>query len=388
MSIWFLIKLFFLFLYLGLSALLTYVIYNEQNQFYKPIYVTKKSKKEGEKETTVNIHDEFDEYTKRDQPINIIRLFISVLTLFWPKFIIDMSLSFYLSIHLFNFSNKKNFKLTNEDVEYIVNKTKFLTQFFLFFSGLIVDYKRLPDEKVAEIYKKYFGPDYKIEYEGKFSCYISNHTCFYDMSLAMTYLGCGFVAKEAIKKTPIFGKMNIGLHSILVDRSSTGAKKDVLELIEERQKARMDGKPVMPFMIFPEGTTTSGRHLLTFKKGAFNSLLPIKPTMIHTNLNKNFHLSCGSSNAGISYFRSLCELYNKVEYIELPIMTPNEYMFNTYASYGKEKWEIYAEVAREIMCILGNFKKSGMGLRDSYRYCSCIEEKKLLDRDTYKIKSE
>ena len=50
----------------------------------------------------------------------------------------------------------------------------------------------------------------------------------YDMSLAMSYLGTGFVAKEAIKKVPIFGKMNIGLHSILVDRSSTGAKKDVL----------------------------------------------------------------------------------------------------------------------------------------------------------------
>ena len=388
MSLWLLIKLIFLFLYIGLSALLTYIIYKEQDQYYKPLYVTKKPKKEEELETSVNIHDEFDEYTKRDQPINVLKLFIGILTVFWIKFLIDFFLALYLSIHLFNFSNKRNFKLTKEERDYIVNKTKFLTKFFLLFAGIFVDYKRLPDDKVEEVYKKYFGPDYKIAYEGNFGSYISNHTCLFDMALAMASFGCGFVAKVGVKNIPVFGKMNIGLHTILVDRSSTGAKKDVIELIEERQKEYMEGKSVMPFMIFPEGTTTSGRHILRFKKGAFVSLLPLKPTIMHPNLSKVYHLGAGASNAGLCYFRALAQLYNKIEYIELPIMTPNEYMYNTYASYGKEKWEIYAEVAREIMCTLGNLKKSEMGLRDSFRYCSCIEEKKLLDRDTYKIKSE
>ena len=389
MSILLLIKYFFLFLYISLSVLITYVIYKEQKQYYEPIYVTKKSKKEGEKEETVNIHDEFDEFTKRDEPINIIKLFIGILTIFWIKVIFDLGLAFYHANNIFNIAKKKkNSEYTKEESEYIINRTKYLTNIFLKIAGLFVDYKRLPDEQVLQVYKKYFGPDYKISYDGKFSCYISNHTCMYDMALAMTYFGCGFVAKEAVKKIPIFGKMNIGLQTILVDRSSTGAKKDVLELIEDRQKEYMEGKPVIPFMIFPEGTTTSGRHILRFKKGAFSGLFPIKATIIHPNLDKKFHLGCGASNAGFNYFRSLAKLYNKVEYIELPIMTPNEYMFTNFASYGKEKWEIYAEVAREIMCVLGNFKKSEMGLRDSYRYCSCINEKELLDRDTYKIKSE
>ena len=48
-----------------------------------------------------------------------------------------------------------------------------------------MDFKRLPDEKVLPVYKKYFGPDYKIDYDGKFSCYISNHTCFYDMTIVI-----------------------------------------------------------------------------------------------------------------------------------------------------------------------------------------------------------
>ena len=388
MSIWFLIKMFFLFLYIGLSALITFIIYNEQKDFYTPIYVTKKPSKEGEKEETVNIHDEFDEYTKRDEPVNFLRLFLGVLTLFWFKFLLDVGLIIYFNFKMMKINKAKNFKLTKEDIDYIIKKTNFLTKIFIYGAGIFVDYKRLPDEVVLPVYKKYFGPDYKLDYNGKFCCYIANHTCFLDMALAMAYLGCGFVAKEAVKKTPLFGTLNVVLHTIFVDRGSTGAKKDVLEEIGERQKDYYEGKSVMPFLIFPEGTTTSGRHILTFKKGAFNSLLPIKPTFIHPNMGKKFHIGCGASHAGFSYLRALCQLYNKVEYVELPILTPNEYMFTNFSSYGKEKWEIYAEVSREIMCTLGNFKKSNMGIKDSFRYISCIKEKALLDRSTYKIKDE
>jgi hypothetical protein len=107
MSILLLIKYFFLFLYISLSALITYVIYKEQKQYYEPIYVTKKSKKEGEKEETVNIHDEFDEFTKRDEPINFITLFIGILTIFWIKVIFDLGLAFYHANNIFNISKKK-----------------------------------------------------------------------------------------------------------------------------------------------------------------------------------------------------------------------------------------------------------------------------------------
>lgn len=147
------------------------------------------------------------------------------------------------------------------------------------------------------------------------------------MSFEKAFFRCGFVAEEAVKKVPVFGKMITGLHSILVDRSSTGAKKDVLELILERQKTLMEGNPKIPFMIYPEGTTSSSRHLLTFKKGAFAALLPVKNAFLHPNINSNYHVGVGSTDVGIKYLRSLCELYIKMEYIELPIMTPNEYIY-------------------------------------------------------------
>lgn len=39
----------------------------------------------------------------------------------------------------------------------------------------------------------------------------------------------------------------------------------------------MEGKSKVPFMIYPEGSTSNGEYLMSFKKGAFFSLLPIQP---------------------------------------------------------------------------------------------------------------
>ena len=380
-------KMIFLSIYVGLSALITYYIYQEEKPYYTPMYVTKKPKKEGDLEEKVNIHDEFPEFNKIDKPMNFIKIFIGVLTLFWIRFIINVILTVILTIKIKNRYKEKNGKYDKEDIKYIIDSTKCLTKWFLRVSGMILDFKRLPDEKVLPVYQKYFGPDCKLDYDGKYSCIISNNTCIYDMGLAMYTFGSGFVAKEAVKNIPFFGKLMLGLQTILVDRNSSGSKNDSLEKLGKRQKEYYEGEPVMPFMIFPEGTTTSGRHLISFKKGCFNALLPIKATIIHPNLNKDYHLGCGTTDVMTNFLRSLAELYFRIEYIELPILTPNEYMFKNFENLGKEKWEIFAEVTREIMATLGGLKISNFGVRDNFRYYSCLKEKTYLDRDTYKIRT-
>ena len=144
MSLWFTIKITFLPIYFILSALITFLIYKEEKPFYTPIFVTKKSAKEGEKGEIVNIHNEFDEFSKNDKP-NIFRLFIGVLTIFWVKFIVDISLVAFLSSKLYTINKEKNYKLNKEDVENLLNKTRFLTKIFLIVAGASVDFKRLPD---------------------------------------------------------------------------------------------------------------------------------------------------------------------------------------------------------------------------------------------------
>ena len=388
LSFWYYFKLGFLITYFSICAGIAYIIYKDQKKYYEPMYIMKKTGEGKDDEKAVNIHDEFDECARKDTPVSFIKLFFGILTIALFKFILAVYFAITLSFKLNNQLKKKEEKkekFTKEEIKSTIETIKYHTSNFLRYSGIFHFKVRLPEEKVLPVYQKYFGPDYKIDYDGKVSCYICNHTSFNDILLAMTIYGCAFISKEGIKKTPVFGSIAQGLQSIFVNRNDPNSRKEVLDKILERQKDYMEGKAVLPLMIFPEGTTTSGRHILKFKKGAFYSLLPIKPNIIHPNLIRNLHLGCGASNVNINYARTLTELYVQTEYIELPIMTPNEYMYTNFASYGKEKWEIYAEVAREIMCSLGDFKKSDKDLKDSFRYIHILESHTYVEKEKFKM---
>ena len=272
MSIWYFIKLSFLILYTSICSYLSYLMYKHEKDYYEPIFVLKKTGPGKDDEKRVYLHDEFDEFTRRDKPVSYLKLFIGTFTLFFFKLFSSFFFAISLSRKLYNQLKQKEAKnepFTKEEIKENVESTKYNATNFLRFSGIFFKKRRLPDEKVLPVYQKYFGPDYKIDYDGKFGCYICNHTSFNDILLSMAIYGCGFISKAEVKKMPIFGKIAMGLQSIFVDRYNTNSRKNTLEEIFQRQRDYMEGKPVMPFMIFPEGTTTSGRHLLNFKKGAF-----------------------------------------------------------------------------------------------------------------------
>ena len=387
MSIWYFLKLSFLILYTSICAYLAHIMYKYEKDYYEPIYVMKKTGEGKDDEKRVYLHDEFDELTRRDKPVSFLKVFIGTFFLFFFKLLSSMYFAYSLGKKLYNQLKSKEEKkesFTNEEIKANIELTKSHAQNFLRFSGIFFKKLRLPDEKVLPVYQKYFGPDYKIDYDGKFGCYICNHTSFNDIVLSMAIYGCGFISKEEVKKMPIFGKIAMGLQSVFVDRNNTNSRKKTLDDIIQKQKDFMEGKPVMPFMIFPEGTTTAGRHLLKFKRGAFVSLLPVKPNFILPNLNNDFHLGCGSTKVGINYGRSLTELFVQTQFYELPIMTPNDYMYENFKSYGKEKWEIYKEVAREIICTLGGFKKSDKEFGDSARYAYCIKNRVFIEKEKFK----
>jgi hypothetical protein len=134
-----------------------------------------------------------------------------------------------------------------------------------------------------------------------------------------------------------------------------------------------------PFLVFPEGTVTSGKHVLKLKRGAFSSLLPVKPIIIQTNLFDKFHLSVGSAGLFVHFVRTLCYLYHDVEIMELPVMSPTKHMYEYYSKLHPditENWEIFAEVARELYCNIGKFEKSEKTLRDSKEYSDLIHGRK------------
>ena len=372
-------------IYLFLSAIVTYLIYNHEKNYYKKKLYPKFSNP-SEK---VDIHKEFETFARKDKPINIIRLFIGVLLMFWIKLFFAVFTTISLMLILL-------FKLKKLKTPGVISKTErpsfksqisFWTSLYLFGSGFLVNFHKEDNEKVEEIYKKYFGPDYKISFDEKYGSLICNHISFIEILLAMIYFGTGFISKSDVKKVPLFGSIAISLQSLFVDRANEENRQLILNQILERQQSFYNETYSTPLMIFPEGTTTSNRDLLAFKKGAFENLLPIKPLIIKGNSNPNYHVGCGNTDVFINYMRGLCEWCVIVEYIELPIMKPTQFMYDNYKDFGNEKWQIYSEVARSIYCEIGGFNKSALNFRDNNRYSTCMKiGKYVTEEEAKKIK--
>lgn len=77
-------------------------------------------------------------------------------------------------------------------------------------------------------------------------------------------------------------------------------------------------------LIFPEGTTTTGHALLSFKPGAFRPGLAVQPVVVrypHKNMDPSW-VSDGPGMGGL-IMRHLLQLHNRVEVTYLPPYTPS-----------------------------------------------------------------
>lgn len=137
-----------------------------------------------------------------------------------------------------------------------------------------------------------------------------------------------------------------------------------LELIKERQELVEETGEYPPLLIYPEGTTSDGTFLYSFKKGAFLNEKKICPMILK--------YSSGSAVdpcwdiVGIkpmivlqlSWYCHSCHLY------QLPDFEPNEYLFETHKDKGATRWEIYAWAMREIMMEHGGFESCSLTFRE------------------------
>lgn len=78
--------------------------------------------------------------------------------------------------------------------------------------------------------------------------------------------------------------------------------------------------------VFPEGCSTNGKYVITFKKGAFVSLRPVQPVVI------NYHTIAHSASQDIVGFVPhtlvvmLC--YGiKISVKKMPVFEPNEFFW-------------------------------------------------------------
>ena len=350
---------------LGIHTFIVFIyslyVYKKNYVFYRKFeYINPKT---SEKES---VHSLFPEFACLDK-ISFFRIFLgNFIIISIIKLIIDVSITIIIIIRLKQHSKKlKNPSTDKDDWAKVSETMSFWTRWGLKINGFKIIKKELPYE---EVYKKYLGEDYPFDPNEKYSLIVSNHTGFFDIVLNMAVNSAGFLAKDDVQNVPFIGTIAKGINCLFVKRENKEDRERIFLELEKRQKDFYEGRLLSPLCIFPEGTTTNGKYILKLKKGAFYALLPIKPQILLFDNDVNYSPACGVSSTAFNYFRSLAYFRVNIYLCQLPVIKPTEYMWEHYAELGKEKWEIYAEVTRKIMCEIGGLKPSSKTYRDIKRY--------------------
>jgi 1-acyl-sn-glycerol-3-phosphate acyltransferase len=109
---------------------------------------------------------------------------------------------------------------------------------------------------------------------------IANHVSWFDIfPLAAELPWCSFVAKEELRRIPLFGFAAESVGIVFLDR---GNIKQAFESYEQAAKQVQKGRVIL---VCPEGTRGNDYHLRPFKKGPFvlaiASQAPIIPTIVY-----------------------------------------------------------------------------------------------------------
>ena len=355
----------FLIIYFILVFIFLNILYSKEKIYYKPL--TFKDKETGK---IIDVHKLYEPFQAKDE-LKYWKLILFGLFLFPIKFTLDIFIIILFMIHLkiFSIFNKNQ---DTDPVQYakLSKIMKFYNRLFLACSMVNLIEKKID---CTEIYKKYLGPDYNFN-EKKYSLIICNHIGFYDVITNMYLHACGFIAKEAISRYWLIGPIAKAINCLFVNRENESSRNEIFTKLYERQMKFLEGNYYAPLVLFPEGTTTSGRNILKFKKGAFYHLLPIKPEIINIYQENKCHIAIGSQDIVFNTLKYLCFLTENLYYVNMPIIKPTEFMFQNYSNLGKEKWEVYAEVVRKIYCEVGGFKESNLGYRDSRNYSNAMNK--------------
>ena len=247
----------------------------------------------------------------------------------------------------------------------------FWMSMYFFINNIYTEKKQI---ECKEIYKKYLGEDYDFS-QKDFSLYISNHFGYLEIAAYMRDYSVSYLISYEVMRAPGYGAAMVQLGSFYIKREDEQSRKNALTIITKRQNDFYNKRSFVRTLVFPEGTTTNGQYIATFKRGAFISLLPVKPLIVLPY--KGFPCT---TNRFFSFIRTVVTFKRKIVYGELPIIKPTNYMFEKYKNLGKEKWEIFANVVNNIYAEIGGFKHTNIRYRDRSLYFEIAEQGFYIDK--------
>lgn len=355
--------------YLAFTFFISLYSYRMMEKYFNPVII--KNIDPNGKEDEQNLHDLYPEFRRYDK-LSFIRLFLGYYFYFWVKIFLFVFMSGTLAFILKYICCYRPLSRLGDYIS-----TVFVHLGILLMGVSVKNRKHNP----KDLYKKYLGYSAdESQYDSGYAYIVSNHISLVEVFYYIGHFWTGLIGKKTMLDYPFIGYIGARFDSLYLDRTSKDERDMMLDQIKERgDKFFYNREQIRPLTVFPEGTTSSGRHILQFKKGVFNPLKPVRPVVV---INEGQTLAMGITSVSIYFMNFLTIPYHKIEFVELPVIRPTRYMFETYRKTNKEAsewedWQIYAEVVREIFCEIGNFQKGEKNFRDSMDYISVIRGKKV-----------
>jgi lysophosphatidylcholine acyltransferase/lyso-PAF acetyltransferase len=199
---------------------------------------------------------------------------------------------------------------------------------------------------------------------------ISNHYSWLDIYYFISSRFCpSFLSKKEVANYPLIGRIAVGLQSVFVAREMRDEKNHIIDLIEQRAKQIRANKNYPPVMIFPEGTTTNGKYLISFKKGAFFTLDPIQIVCLKYE-ERSFALSYDCIGDIYCFVFVFCQFVNRLTVTEFDVFDPE------YLGLTKEKdWVVYMAKVKEVMRKCLGVRNSEAGFNEKKIFYQELREK-------------
>ncbi|PON41216.1 Parvalbumin [Parasponia andersonii] len=146
---------------------------------------------------------------------------------------------------------------------------------------------------------------------------VSNHVSYIEPIFYFYELAPTIVASESHDSIPFVGTIIRAMQVIYVNRFSPSSRKHAVN--EIKRKASCDRFPRL--LLFPEGTTTNGRVIISFQLGAFIPGYPIQPVIVRYP-HVHFDQSWGHISLAKLMFRMFTQFHNFMEVEYLPVIFP------------------------------------------------------------------
>jgi lysophosphatidylcholine acyltransferase/lyso-PAF acetyltransferase len=148
------------------------------------------------------------------------------------------------------------------------------------------------------------------------------HSSFLDVFVYYVLGLPAVVSRADNAKIPFIGRLVRSVQPIFTDRTDQKNKSNTIKEIIRRSSPTSEWPQVL---IFPEGTTTNGSSLITFKPGAFIPGLAVQPVCVNfCNRLDTVRWTWEGPSAYKVVFYTLCQFNNNLEITYLPVYSPNE----------------------------------------------------------------